>query len=132
MKTVEEIQESFLSMPFFSHIGFEIIHFREGDVLLKLSMQEELLNANGTLHGGVHATMLDFILGMVLRSKTKTRCVTTSLNVNYLAPSSKGDIFASGVILQQGYKTAVVEGQLVDGEGKLLVKGVGSFKLIRD
>ncbi|UOQ94596.1 PaaI family thioesterase [Halobacillus shinanisalinarum] len=131
-KVIDEVRESFESSPFFSHIGFEILNFEEGNVFLKLPIKEQLLNVNGTLHGGVHATMLDLILGMAIRSTTKTRCTTINLNVNYLAPSSGGEVFARGRILQQGYRTVTAEGELYDHEEKMLAKGIGTFKLIRD
>ncbi|MFC0273882.1 PaaI family thioesterase [Metabacillus herbersteinensis] len=131
-KVVDEIRESFEASPFFSHVGFEIVRFDEGDILLKLGVRPPLLNVNETLHGGVHATMLDFILGMVIRSSTRTRCVTMNLNINYLAPTIAGEIFAKGKILQQGYRTVTAEGELFDPEENLLAKGVGTFKLIRD
>lgn len=129
---LENIRESFEESSFFSHIGFEIIHFQEDNVLLKLPISDQLLNVNGTLHGGVHATMLDQILGMVTRVTTKTRCATINLNVNYLAASSNGDIFATAKILQKGYRIVTAEGELSDEQGNVLAKGIGTFKLIRD
>lgn len=131
-KTIDEVRESFESSPFFSHIGFEIIHFEEGNVLLKLPVHEKLYNVNGTLHGGVHATMIDLILGMAIRSTTKTRCTTMNLNLNYLAPASGGEIQAKGRILKQGYRIVTAEGELYDQEGEMIAKGIGTFKLIRD
>ncbi|MFZ0369134.1 MAG: PaaI family thioesterase [Halobacillus sp.] len=131
-KTIDEVRESFEASPFFSHIGFEIIHFEEGNVLLNLPIQEKLFNVNGTLHGGVHATMLDLIIGMAIRSTTKTRCTTMNLNINYLAPSAGGSVTAKGRILQQGYRIVTAEGELYDGEGTMLAKGIGTYKLIRD
>lgn len=113
-------------------MGFEIIRFQEGEVLLKLPITPQLLNANETLHGGVHATMLDLILGMAIRTTTKTRCVTINLNVNYLASAFSGDIFATGKIIKQGYRTVIAEGELFDEREELLAKGIGTFKLIRD
>ncbi|MFC7062118.1 PaaI family thioesterase [Halobacillus seohaensis] len=130
-KVIDEVRESFEASPFFSHIGFEIVEFEEGNVLLNLPIKEQLLNVNGTLHGGVHATMLDLILGMAIRSTTKTRCTTMNLNINYLAPISNGDVSAKGRILQQGYRTVTAEGELYDHQGQLLAKGIGTYKLIR-
>ncbi|WP_226580782.1 PaaI family thioesterase [Halobacillus litoralis] len=132
MKTIEDVRESFEASPFFSHIGFEIMRFEEGDVLLKLPIHEKLHNVNGTLHGGVHATMLDLVLGMAIRSTTKTRCTTMNLNLNYLAPVAGGEITATGRILKQGYRIVTAEGELYDQEGSMLAKGIGTFKLIRD
>ncbi|WP_163527067.1 PaaI family thioesterase [Halobacillus ihumii] len=129
--TIDEVRESFETSPFFSHIGFEITEFERGNVLLKLPITEKLMNANGTLHGGVHATMLDLILGMTIRSTTKTHCSTINLNINYLAPSSTGDVVARGRILQQGYRTVIAEAEMYDQKGNMLAKGIGTFKLIR-
>ncbi|GAB3055453.1 PaaI family thioesterase [Virgibacillus ainsalahensis] len=129
---MEDVRKSFESSPFFSHIGFEIMEFEEGNILLKLPVRNELLNVNQSLHGGVHATMLDLILGMAIRSVTKTRCTTISLNVNYLSPSTKGEVFATGKILKQGYRMVVAEGEMKDESGNILAKGIGTYKLIRD
>ncbi|WP_090238882.1 PaaI family thioesterase [Lentibacillus halodurans] len=131
-KLIEDVRKSFESSPFFLHIGFEIIEFREGNVLLKLPIRNQLLNANDSLHGGVHATMLDLVLGMCIRSTTKTRCTTISLNINYLAPSTEGDVYATGEILKQGYRIVTVEGEMKDENGNILAKGLGTYKLIRD
>lgn len=128
---LEEVRKSFETSPFFSHIGFEVIYFQEGNILLKLPITEQLLNANRTLHGGVHATMLDMILGMVIRATTGSRCATINLNINYLTPITGGDIFAKGKILKKGKRTVTAEGEIWDEEEELLAKGVGTFKLIR-
>lgn len=130
--TVEDIREKFEENPFFMHIGFEIVRFEEGNVNIKLDVKEHLLNINGTLHGGVHATMLDYILGMVTRSVTKAKVVTTNLTVHYLSSISQGEIFAEAKVLQEGYKLAFTEGEIKDGQGNILAKGIGTFKLIRD
>nr|WP_082236005.1 PaaI family thioesterase [Halobacillus massiliensis] len=130
--TIDEVRKSFEDSPYFSHIGFEIAQFEEGNVLLNLAVHENLYNVNGTLHGGVHASMLDLILGMAIRSTTKTRCSTINLNINYLAPAGEGKLTASGRILQKGYKIVTAEGEIYDQENSLIAKGIGTFKLIRD
>jgi uncharacterized protein (TIGR00369 family) len=132
MTTMAEVRESFETSPFFEHIGFEIIRFEDGDAILKLTVHDKLLNANGTLHGGVHASMIDIILGMAIRSTTKTRCTTISLNTHYLASLSSGTVMAKGRILQQGYKIVTAEGELYDEAGEMIAKGMGSYKLLRE
>lgn len=130
---MKDIRESFEDSTFFSHIGFDIVRFEEGNVLLELEVTETLLNVNKTLHGGVKASMLDLILAMAVRSITKTRCVTVTLNVNYLAPSYFGEVVhAKGKVIQQGYRTVTAEGELFNSEGEMITKGVATFRLIRD
>lgn len=129
---VQDIRESFEDSPFFNHMGIEILHFEENAVKIKLTIKEYVLNANGTLYGGVHATMLDYAQGMLLRSITKTKCMTVNLSTQYLAGISEGDIFAEAKVLQLGYKLAFLEGEIKDSTGRLLAKGTGTFKIIRD
>jgi uncharacterized protein (TIGR00369 family) len=76
--------------------------------------------------------MLDTILGMVTRSVTKAKVVTTNLTVHYLASISGGEIFAEAKVLQKGYKLAFTEGEIKDPKGNTIAKGIGTFKLIRD
>jgi len=130
--TIQDIRESFETSNFFSNMGFEIIDFEEDKVLLKLPLNEHLLNVNKTLHGGVHAAMLDQVLGMVTRVTTKTRCATINLNINYLSPSTTGSIFATAKIIQQGYRIVIAEGEIHDDQGKTIAKGTGTFKLFRE
>ncbi|MGM7636766.1 PaaI family thioesterase [Bacillus sp. Hm123] len=130
--TLQFIKEDFENNVFFQHIGFEVVEFTDDRVKIKLNIKDVLLNTNGTLHGGVYATMLDFIQGMLLRAVTKEKCVTTNLTTHFLASVSSGEIFAEATILQQGYKIAFIEGEITDADGRLLGKGTGTFKIIRE
>ncbi|WP_257985387.1 PaaI family thioesterase [Bacillus sp. V5-8f] len=132
MEGIELVKDSFLNSPFYNHLGLEIIHFEDNDVKIKLRIQENLLNANGTLHGGVLASMMDFIQGMLLRSVTKTRCVTISLNTHFLSSISEGEVFAEAKILQLGYKIATLESEIKDNRNNVIAKGMGTFKILRD
>lgn len=130
-KELKMVKESFEASPFFTLIGFEVVYMEEGKVKIKLPIQEKHFNANRTLHGGVHATMLDAIMGMTIRSMTKTGCTTINLNTNYLTPSVTGEIFATGKVSKLGYRIVTAEGELIDEKGNLLAKGIGTFKLLR-
>ncbi|QQK78331.1 PaaI family thioesterase [Salicibibacter cibarius] len=103
----------------------------DGGVTVVLDIDEKHMNRNGILHGGVHATMLDNILGAALARHTGMPSTTISLNVNYLAPVKKGRLTASATILQLGYKSATVEGVIMDTEGTAIAKGTGTFKILR-
>ncbi len=130
--TILDIQKSFEEMPFFKYIGFDIIAFEEDRVILKLDIREDFLNSNDTLHGGIYASMIDQVLAMFIRAKTQASCATINLNINYLAPISAGTVYATGRIVQLGYRITQAEGEIYTGDGKVLAKGIGSFKIIRD
>ncbi|WP_160112412.1 PaaI family thioesterase [Salicibibacter kimchii] len=116
---------------FFNHVGFEMIEAEDGAVTIVLDIDDKHMNRNDTLHGGVHATMLDNVLGAVLHHRTELPSTTVSLNVNYLAPVKKGRLTARATILQLGYKSATVEGVIADAEGTAIAKGTGTFKILR-
>lgn len=129
--TLEDIQQEFEQCPFFLHLGLSVVNFEEGNVMVKISIGEYLKNTHGTLHGGVIASILDFIQCMQIRSVIDCRCLTLNLHTHYFASVSEGYVYASATILSNGYKTAFAEGVLTDEQGKLIAKGTGTFKLVR-
>ncbi|MBU8906090.1 PaaI family thioesterase [Desertibacillus haloalkaliphilus] len=130
-KTIQELKTNFETSSFFTHLGFEIVRCDEEEIILKLPIQEHLINTNQTVHGGVYATMLDNIISMVVRSAVKAPIVTVSLNIHYLAPAKEGYLLAKAKVLQQGYRIVAGEGEIYDQDNRLLAKGNGTFKVNR-
>lgn len=116
---------------FFQHIGFELHSGEENEILLKLSLKEELLNTNKTVHGGVHASMLTEVQTIVLRSIYHAQVTAINLNVHYFAPTNDGYLYARAKILQKGYKIATVEAEIVDDHQLLIAKGTGVYRILR-
>jgi uncharacterized protein (TIGR00369 family) len=100
---LDEIKQAFEKSPFFSHLGFQIIHFEEGKVVLELHVRPHVTNVNQTVHGGVYATMLDNIMGMTFRSIVKYPLTTMNLNIHYLNSISEGKLVATAKVLKHGY-----------------------------
>ncbi|WP_223587789.1 PaaI family thioesterase [Neobacillus bataviensis] len=127
----KEIYKIFEKNPFFKHIGFEIVSGNKDEILLKLAVKKELLNTNNSLHGGVHASMLDMVQSIQLRTIYQTSISTVNLDVHYFAPVNTGDLFASAKILQQSYKLATIESEIIDENNQLIAKGTGVYKIVR-
>jgi len=128
--TLEDIKKEYEQCPLLKHLDVNIITFKEDNVKIKITVQPYMLNTNGSLHGGVYASLLDTILSMHLRSVTLKRCVTANLTINYTAPIKEGAVYAEASIISRGYRTAFVEGILRDETNKILSKGTGVFKII--
>ncbi|MBS4192376.1 PaaI family thioesterase [Bacillus sp. FJAT-49705] len=129
--TLEGVRQIFENSPFVAFLGFRFVHFEEGKVILELPIDNRLINVNKTVHGGAYAAMLDNILSMTIRSVVKDPVTTINLNIHYLDSISEGKMIATAKILKQGYKTLIGEGEITDGNGKLLAKGTGTFKVTR-
>lgn len=118
--------------PFYKHIGFELVHSLEDEILIKLSMKNDLLNTNKILHGGVHASMLDTVQTITLRSIYQCPVTAMNLDVHYFAPVNTGPLFARAKLLQKGYKMAVLEAEIIDENETLIAKGTGTYKINRN
>jgi uncharacterized protein (TIGR00369 family) len=127
---IQELQEQFLTNPFLKYIGFEMITIEQENIVVKLSIQKKHHNTGQNLHGGVHAAMLDTVQSFILRSVYEVPVASLNVNVNYLAPSNSGDLFATAKIIQKGYKTATVESQITDDHDQIIAKGVGVYRIL--
>ncbi|MBY0096816.1 PaaI family thioesterase [Mesobacillus maritimus] len=117
--------------PYLNHLGFEVMVQDGKDILVKLSIDSRHLNIQQNLHGGVHASMLDTIQSVALKTVYKTNVTALNLNVHYVTGINQGLITANARIIQQGYKIAAVESEIVDERGELIAKGSGVYKIRR-
>lgn len=129
--TIDELRKTFESSQFFNFIGFDIIAYEQDNVKIALTVRDELLNVNQTVHGGVYASVLDMVSGMTIRAQEGYPVITMNLTIHYLAPITEGKMLASAKIIQKGYKTVIAESEITDNDGRLLAKASGTFKINR-
>ncbi|MGG5254302.1 PaaI family thioesterase [Neobacillus sp. SM06] len=127
-----EFLQNLTQNSFLNHLGFEMVQLDVDSVALKLLVQPDHHNLNQTLHGGVHAAMLESIQTMVIQSIYKTKTSVMNLNVHYLAPVSTGEIMATAKIIQKGYKVAMAEAKIIGEKQQLIATGTGVYKILRD
>lgn len=130
--TLNEIRKRFEDSIYFQNAGYIIDQFDENGAKLKLELKPHHINVNGTLHGAIHAAILDQIFSMHIRATTKAKCATINLNIQYLLPCNEGTIYATAKFLQEGYRTAILEGEVVHENGHVIANGIGIFKLMRN
>nr|WP_242678729.1 thioesterase family protein [Psychrobacter pygoscelis] len=108
-----------------------------------LDAREDLIgNVNfSILHGGVAATMLDSVGGIVAmleiyrrnqgslmnQFKKISRLATVDLRIDYLSPGRGKQFIASGEVVRLGRKGATVQMKMVNDEGRTIAMGVASF-----
>ncbi|GMA41243.1 PaaI family thioesterase [Mobilicoccus caccae] len=99
-----------------------------------LTVTGEHLNRNGTLHGGVMATMLDTVMGDAVRSALEEGqdTATVSMTVTYLGPAKEGDeLRASAEIRKRGSSLVLTEADLVRPEDDTAIAhAVGTFTVL--
>ena len=101
-------------------------------VTLACPVRPELLNAHGTLHGGVYGTIADAAVGMAIFSHFdgKRLATTVEMKVNFFLPVVKGKIIARAHLRRMGSSLAVGQVDLTDDKGKLVGLAIATYKLL--
>ncbi|WP_254864121.1 PaaI family thioesterase [Halovivax gelatinilyticus] len=132
---------------FLSWLGLTVTNVDDGTMTMSVPYDEKLTNTrpNGgredrraDIHGGIAATMVDTVGGLVLRTKlddpVQTGIATINLNVNYLRPAT-GDLDATATVIRTGSTVGVseisVESTTPDGETREVATGQGSYRIFR-
>lgn len=131
-------------MPFDRLLGIQIESLTPTDVRVRIEMREELVGnyIRGILHGGVISSVLDLTGGLIASVellkqiegkpqddivKRLTRIGTIDMRVDYLR-AGKGDFFtATGSVLRQGSKVAVIRTELCNEKNLLIAAGTGTY-----
>ncbi|MDH4112580.1 MAG: PaaI family thioesterase [Actinomycetota bacterium] len=121
----DEIRERVAASPFHASMGISVEAVEKGEVELRLETRPDHANLQGTVHGGVLATLLDTAAGLAVRSAIApgSRHVSVNLDVQYLAPAEGTVVlFATGRIVRMGRRLAFAEAEARDADGVVLAK----------
>lgn len=111
------------------YLGIETVDIGPGHMVCQLAVRDELLNAFGTLHGGVVSALTDHVLGAVLYTVIErgSWAATTEFKINLLAPIRSGTVRAEADIISMTKRTAVVRIDLTnDGRAAGAAQGTVS------
>jgi uncharacterized protein (TIGR00369 family) len=116
-------------------LDFDGVSFGDGHAAFRLTPQEFHYNPLGSVHGGVFATLLDSACGCAVHTMLPAGVFYTSLDlsVKFLRPVTvgTGPITAEATVVHLGRRTALAEGRITDGTGKLYVTATSSCLLLR-
>ncbi len=109
--------------PFAVLMGLDFAHAEPGLVRMTLLPGEFHYNPNGTVHGGVAATLLETVLAAAIRTKLPPEriCVTVEIKVSYVRAmtAATGEVTAEARVVHAGRQVALAEGRVTDGTGRL-------------
>ena len=114
---------------FEQYVRSRVAEVRAGHAELFIDIEPFHLNGNGTLHGGMYATLIDNAMGFAVADLTKVRIATTQMNVHFLAPISGGRITCVAEVVHRTRRTATAEAKVRAADGTLLAMGTGAFRV---
>ncbi|QSF56954.1 PaaI family thioesterase [Nocardioides sp. zg-1228] len=117
---------------FLATIGADTPEATDGRSTLTVEADERHLNAAGTVHGGMLATLVDATMGAAIRSAVDGETPATSqLTLTYLRPGRPGPLEVTARVRKRGDSLTVCEAD-VEQEGRTLVHALATFALLAD
>lgn len=118
--------------PFWRLLGIETEAGDDGEITLKVPVEEKLLQFYGKVHGGVTATLIDAASAVALNQRLgpDRGATTVEMKINYLHPVEEGTLYARGEVVHLGRTLAVANATVRDGQGRKIALGTATFYLI--
>lgn len=107
---------------FTAWLGGTIRKVDDGTITLEVTVRPEMCNPVGTLHGGIHAAILDEVIGMTVAAMgNETHFVTLNMTTDIFRPAMAGEVVtAVSQVIKTGRKAMHVIGSLTNAQGKEL------------
>ena len=127
---VQKLVEGFKARTAFAqHIHSQLEEVAPGRAVVSIDIQDIHLNANGTVHGGVYAALIDTAMGIAVGALVRVRIATTQMNVHFLGPVRSGRVVCRGEVVHRTRRTATTEARVHDAAGELVAVGTGAFRI---
>lgn len=118
--------------PFLVDMGVTILSLGTDGAVFELPLTDRLGNAQGDMHGGVLATLIDVACGFPARvvgdDQDLVRAVTLTLAIEYLAPPRGAHVRALGRLTGGGRSIVFSRAEVLDADGRTVALGSGSYK----
>jgi len=129
----EQVFEKFFLAKFiglsFAYLPEEFADADKELCRLSFEVNEILKNPQGTLHGGIIATVMDISMGHLLR-KTLGPGITIEMKTQYLRSVANGIATVEGRFIKKGRSIVFMESRLFGDDGKLAATTTATFKLL--
>ena len=115
--------------PIMVALGITLDRVDPGEVVFVCTPDESVYNPIGTVHGGLVCTLLDSAIGCAVHTTLAAGVGYTSieLKVNYLRPVHAGmSLRARGWVVKPGRRVAFADGEVRDGDDKIVATASGS------
>lgn len=105
------------------------ISYRDDKCCILFPAQDFLFNPQGTLHGGVLATIMDISMGHLIHHSYGRGGATIEMKIQYMRPVRTGRAACTGEFLKRGKNIAFLESRLVDDSGELAAVATSTWKI---
>lgn len=128
---MEHLSTIYEKNPYLKLLDIHITKLEEGYTEMNMPIiADKHTNLYGIAHGGALASLADTIMGIACATVGK-KVVTLEMNMNFIKGAvPQAAITGIGRVIHNGKSTVVAEGQILDGEKKLIGTSRGTFFVI--
>ena len=122
--TTPPFAELLAIVPFTATLGMELVAASAEEVVGRLGWREELCTTGGALHGGALMSLADNLGGLCayLNLPAGATTATISSSTNFMRAVRQGHVTGTTRPLRVGRSVIVVQTDLRDDEGRLVVQ----------
>ena len=118
--------------PLLEYLGIRLVEVNAGHASFELDVDARHLNRQGSVQGGVVATLLDAACGYAglaaAEGESLGNAVTVMLSISYIAKATTGRLRATAKVTRMGRSVYFSSGELVSDAGDLIATAQGAFK----
>ena len=111
-------------------MGVEFDHFdaEREEITLRFTAPETFVTPRGSVQGGLVAGFLDEVMGWahVWATDQKEAPLNLEISMSLLRPVPAGPLIGKGRVVRSGRKVIFLEGELFDGENRLLARSTST------
>lgn len=134
---LERLQRGWERTPMAQHLGLKVVAAADGYVRLRMATQPWMLNEDdGSLHGGILATLVDMAVGCALWGvydvgQEISGHTTIELNISYLAPAMTAEVIVEGRAVRKGRTLFVGSAEIMDTRNRPVASGRATYMVFR-
>ena len=98
--------------------------------VVQFEVKDYMFNPQGTLHGGVIATVMDISMGHLLKRMSGPG-TTLEMKTQYVRPVQTGKLYCKGEFTHRGRGISYLRSSLTDAEGNLIAFATATWKLLK-
>ena len=111
-------------------LGLDIAYGAD-DCTVRLDVKDFMFNPQGSLHGGIIATVLDISMGHLLTHSAGIG-MTLQMNTQFIKPARAGIVQARATFLRRGRSINYLESRMTDAEGALMAVASSTWRLLQE
>jgi acyl-CoA thioesterase len=96
-----------------------------GTAVMQIEVEAHHLSADGIVHGGVIASLLDSVCWYAIRtlSAREEPQLTAQINIHYIRPASANRLIGRATTIHSGRRSSIAEGEVTDEAGAVVARG---------